>query len=37
MNLAELVRAPRIIQNPLRGGGFTGIDMRSDADISDLV
>jgi hypothetical protein len=33
MNLAQLVRAPCVIENPLSGSGFTGIDMCGDADI----
>jgi hypothetical protein len=33
MNLAQFVRAARVIQNPLRGCGFTGIDMSRDADV----
>jgi hypothetical protein len=34
MDLADLVRPARIIQNPLGCGGFTGIDMSRDADVS---
>jgi hypothetical protein len=34
VDFAELMRTPRVIQDPLCSGGFTGIDMSGDADIS---
>ncbi len=34
MDFADLVRAARVIQDALGGGGLTGIDMGRDADIS---
>ena len=34
MDFADLVRTARVIQDALRGCGFTGIDMCGDADIS---
>ena len=37
MNLTELMTAAGIIENPLRRGGFSGINMRDDPDITNLV
>jgi hypothetical protein len=37
MDLAQLVRAAGIIQNPLSRSGLTGIDMSCDADIPHSV
>ncbi|GBD27251.1 hypothetical protein HRbin30_02597 [bacterium HR30] len=34
MDLADFVRHPRVVQNPLRGRGLTGIDVRHDANVS---
>jgi hypothetical protein len=34
VNLTELVRTARVIQNPFGRGGLTGIDMSGDADVS---
>jgi hypothetical protein len=34
MNLAELMGAARVIQNPLGRSRLTGIDMSGDADVS---
>ena len=37
MNLTELVAAASVIENPLRRGGFSGINMRDDPDITNFV
>ena len=34
VDFTNLVRTPRVIQDPFRGCGFTGIDMSGNADIS---
>jgi hypothetical protein len=34
MHLSHLVRSPCVVENALRRGRFTGIDMRHDADIA---
>src|SRR5690606_14461355 len=37
MSLTELVVDPGVEQDPLGGGGLTGVDVGHDADVSDLV
>src|SRR5690606_22220049 len=37
MGLTELVVDPGVEQDPLGGGGLTGVDVGHDADVSDLV
>lgn len=34
---AKSTCVPRIIEHPLRGGGFPGIDVGHDADVTDSV
>ena len=35
MHLTDLVHHARVEQNPFGGGGFAGIDMSGDSNISD--
>src|ERR1044072_7192703 len=37
VHLADLVRDGRVIKDPFRGGGLTGIDVRHDADIPEFT
>jgi hypothetical protein len=37
VDLSYLVRNPGVEQDPFRGRGLTGIDVRHDADIPSLV
>jgi hypothetical protein len=37
MNLTELMAAAGVIENSLRRGSFSGINMRNDPDITNLV
>jgi hypothetical protein len=37
VHLADLVRLPRVEEDPLGGGGLAGIDVRHDADVPRLV
>jgi hypothetical protein len=34
VDLAHLVRHPRVVEDALRGRGLTGIDVRHDADVA---
>jgi hypothetical protein len=37
MNFTDLVVDPRVIEDPLGGGGLTGIDVGHDADIPRVI
>jgi hypothetical protein len=36
MHLTELVVDAGVVENPLRSGGLSGVDVRHDADISSF-
>ena len=37
MNLTDLVRLARVVQDTLGSGGFTGIDVGHDADVASML
>src|SRR5437667_413775 len=37
MDLADFIRTPGVVEDPLGGRGLTGVDMRHDADVSVSV
>jgi hypothetical protein len=37
MHLADFMRAASVIKNAFRRGGFAGVNMRDNTDVSDFV